>query len=84
MKRIVIIGATSGIGKEVALAYIKQGWKTGIAGRRETALTELQSISPERVETETIDITREDAPVKINNLIEKTGGMDILLLCSGI
>ena len=84
MKRIVIIGATSGIGKEVALAYIKQGWKTGIAGRRETALTELQSISPEGVETETIDITREDAPVKINNLIEKTGGMDILLLCSGI
>ena len=84
MKRIVIIGATSGRGKEVALAYIKQGWKTGIAGRRETALTELQSISPERVETETIDITREDAPVKINNLIEKTGGMDILLLCSGI
>ena len=33
-KRIVIIGATSGIGREVAELYIRQGWHVGVAGRR--------------------------------------------------
>ena len=33
-KRIIIIGATSGIGRKVAEVYITQGWKVGVAGRR--------------------------------------------------
>ena len=35
MKRIIIIGATSGIGLEVARCYLKTGWQVGVAGRRE-------------------------------------------------
>ena len=38
MKRAIIIGATSGIGKEVAKGLLLQGWKIGVAGRRKTAL----------------------------------------------
>ena len=34
MKRAVIIGATSGIGKEVARILLSKGWKVGISGRR--------------------------------------------------
>lgn len=33
MKRAIIIGATSGIGKEVAKGLLLQGWKIGVAGR---------------------------------------------------
>lgn len=36
MKRAIIIGATSGIGKEVAKGLLLQGWKIGVAGRRKT------------------------------------------------
>ena len=32
------MGATSGIGMEVALLLAKRGWKVGIAGRREERL----------------------------------------------
>ena len=32
MKRIIIIGATSGIGLEVARCYLKDGWQVGVAG----------------------------------------------------
>ena len=39
-KRIIIIGATSGIGNEVARLYIKQGWRIGVAGRRLERLEE--------------------------------------------
>ena len=38
MKRIIIIGATSGIGLEVARCYLKDGWQVGVAGRREEEL----------------------------------------------
>lgn len=34
VKRIIIIGATSGIGYEITQLYRKQGWRIGIAGRR--------------------------------------------------
>lgn len=84
MKRIVIIGATSGIGKEVAKGYLKLGWRVGIAGRREEALREFQLQAPGQIEIQALDVTQEDAPARLNVLIGKLGGMDILLLSSGI
>ena len=33
-KRMVIMGATSGIGRKVAELYIGRGWRVGVAGRR--------------------------------------------------
>ena len=41
VRRVVIIGATSGIGLEVAKGYLKAGWQVGIAGRREEELEKL-------------------------------------------
>lgn len=84
MKRIVIVGASSGIGREVALLYMKAGWKVGIAARREEALKELQARYPGQVETETLDVMQEDAADKLIHLIRRTEGADIFLLCSGI
>jgi len=84
MKRIVIIGATSGIGLETARCYIHKGWRIGIAGRREDALKKLQYSAPDQIEYETIDVTSEEAPQRLGRLIEKIGGMDVFLLSSGI
>ena len=77
MKRIVIIGATSGIGLEVATLCIREGWRVGAAGRREEALEALRATAPEQVETEPLDITHDDAPGQLARLIDKLGGMDI-------
>lgn len=84
MKRVIIIGATSGIGKEVALLFIRHGWRVGIAGRREPELKKLQETAPSQVEIEVIDITQNDATKRLESLIERTGGMDLFLLSSGI
>ena len=84
MKRIVIVGATSGIGLEVARLCIRAGWRVGAAGRRKEALEALRSEAPGQVETETIDITRDDAPERLARLVERLGGMEIYFHASGI
>lgn len=84
MKRIVIVGATSGIGLEVAKRCIREGWQVGAAGRREEALATLQASAPGQVVTEPIDILRDDAPEHLARLIDKLGGMDIYLHSSGV
>ena len=83
-KRIIIIGATSGIGYEIAQIYRKLGWRIGIAGRRADRLEQMLSEVPEQFETEPIDVTQPDAPERLIRLIKKVGGMDIFLLSSGI
>ena len=83
-KKVIIIGATSGIGREVALIYIAQGWKVGVAGRREAELEALRGAYSEQVSAQVLDVTHEDAPEKLQALIEQVGGMDVFLLSSGI
>ena len=83
-KKVIIIGATSGIGREVALIYIAQGSKVAVAGRREAELEALRSAYPEQVSAQALDVTKEDAPQKLQALIEQVGGMDVFLLSSGI
>ena len=84
MKRAIIIGATSGIGQEVAKNLLREGWQIGIAGRRQPALEDFQRIAPEQIKIQSLDITQADAAEKLNTLIRKLGGMDLFLLSSGI
>lgn len=84
MKRIVIIGASSGIGRKVASDFAKGGWKVAIASRREDKLKELASQYPESMVYKPIDITADNAPEQFYDLIHENGGMDVLLLASGV
>lgn len=83
-KKIIIVGATSGIGRKIAEGYIARGWKVGIAGRRAEELEALRKQSPEQVCTQVIDVTRPDSPQHLQALIGQLGGMDIFLLSAGI
>ena len=40
MKKTIVVGATSGIGLEVARLLAKRGYKVGVAGRRVERLAE--------------------------------------------
>ena len=83
-KKVIIIGATSGIGREVTNIYIAQGWKVGVAGRRAQELETLRLTAPEQVYTQVLDVTEDNATQKLQKLIEQIGGMDVFLLSSGI
>ena len=82
--RVVIIGASSGIGLEVAKLLLAEGCRLGVAARREDRLLELKKLAPDRVEVQTIDVTAEEATARLRDLIEQLGGMDLFFYGSGI
>lgn len=84
MKRIVIMGATSGIGLAVAQKLAKKGHKVGVAGRKVKVLRELKKEFPDNIEWEEIDVTKDDAPEGLQKLIKKLGGMDTYFHISGV
>ena len=83
-KRAVIMGATSGLGYEVARLLLTDGWKLGVAGRREENLRKLQSEFPGQVCIKAIDVKDEDAGNALFSLIDELGGMDMYFHSSGI
>ena len=84
VRRVIIVGATSGIGLELAKGYMKAGWQVGVAGRREEELEKLRWSSPGQVFIQKIDVTAEDASCLLQLLIDKMEGMDLFILSSGI
>lgn len=78
------MGATSGIGQEVARLLAANGYEVGIAGRREERLVQMAQTTPGIVTHRQIDVTKEDAPTELYKLIEELGGMDLYFHSSGI
>lgn len=83
-KKAIIVGASSGIGMEVAKVLLSDGWQLGIAARREDKLLELKAMAPERIKVMTIDVTQSDAGERLLSLIDELGGMDLYFHASGI
>lgn len=84
MKKAIVVGASSGIGHEVARLLIAEGWAVGVAARRIDKLTDLQAMAPERVYTAQIDVNNEDAETSLLQLIEHMNGIDLYFHAAGI
>lgn len=84
MKKIIIVGASSGIGYALAEALASRGVPVGLAARRTHRLEELKKRYPGNVSYISMDITRPTAVERLNLLIEETGGMDIYIHVAGI
>jgi short-subunit dehydrogenase len=82
--RIIIIGSTSGIGRRMAEIYAGQGNYVGATGRRNYLLDELKQQYPDQVETECFDITGNENISRLESLIKKLGGLDLLIISAGI
>lgn len=83
MKKIIIIGASSGIGRRVAVDFARMGWRVGIAARREDRLREVKEQYPDRIEYLAFDVAAPDAQERFYELIELIDGMDYLLYSAG-
>ena len=83
-KKVLILGASSGIGGEVARQLIGMGWTVSVAARRELPLQSLKALAPSRVEYAVVDIMAEDAVSRLQELAERTGGIDLYIHAAGI
>jgi len=82
-KKIIIVGATSGIGRRMAELYAAKGWRVGITGRRQGLLNELQQQHPEQLAIAGFDITGNENIAHLETLVKKMGGLDLLVISAG-
>lgn len=81
---IIIIGATSGIGKALFEHYATDGNRIGIISRRKHLLDELRQQYPDNTITATADITKQDETEQtINTLHSELHHIDLAIICSG-
>ena len=84
--KAIIIGATSGLGREIAFNLLREGWHVGIAGRRDELLKEIADSAEfgTNVVYERIDITSKDAIHSVERLLSKLGDIDLFVNVSGV
>jgi short-subunit dehydrogenase len=83
-KAIIIIGATSGIGRALFEKYATDGNRIGIVGRRTHLLDELYQEHPDTAITATADITQQDEAIRaIDVLCTELKHIDLAIVCSG-
>src|SRR3984957_19658369 len=76
MKKALIIGASSGIGKELAITLAKNGYEVGLMARRVDLLEALQKEIPTKTYVGHLDISEvPDAMQKVDGMIHQMGGM---------
>ena len=85
MKRAIIIGATSGIGKALTEILLQDGYMVGIAGRREGILQSIQSAHIGKVIINKMDVQDiSTIGFVCNELVGRLEGLDLLIICAGI
>lgn len=84
MKKVIIMGASSGIGLRCAEELARRGVRVGIAARHIEPMMLLKKKYPDTVEYASIDVTGPDAVDKLYKLIDAVGGMDIYFHVAGI
>jgi len=82
-KRIIIVGASSGIGRIMAEMYLEKGNIVGVTARRENLLNELREKYPNKVFVCCFDVMGNENEEKIKQLIDQLGGLDLLIYNSG-
>lgn len=85
MKKAIIIGATSGIGRALAEKLSREGYELGLAGRREALLKEIQGSLPAASHVCPMDVAEtETARRAFQELLAAMGDVELVILNAGV
>jgi len=85
IKTALITGASSGIGREMALWWAKRGVKVHAAARRQELLAQLAKDGGGNIEPFALDVANEAETVKrIQALDDACGGLDLVIANAGV
>lgn len=80
--KIIVIGATSGIGLELAKQYLQLGHTVAVTGRRQELLLDLKKQYSE-IYTDCFDVQAPTVVARLQSLITELGGLDLLIYSAG-
>jgi NAD(P)-dependent dehydrogenase (short-subunit alcohol dehydrogenase family) len=87
-KKVIVTGASSGIGRATAKLFLNEGATVALVGRRESALADVASEAANKAGTPVLiaaDLADEKQSEScINQATEAMGGLDILINAAGI
>lgn len=84
MQTIMIIGATSGIGRATAVLFHKKGYRVVALGRRRELLTSLGEELGDNVSCHVYDMAGADSGAELKDILAREGRVDIVFLCAGV
>ena len=84
VKRCIVIGATSGIGRAVALVLSRAGYEVGITGRRQALLDSLADELSTPCYVRCFDVRARGAQDALIALIEEMQSVDLIVVSAGV
>ena len=84
MKKALVIGGTSGIGRGIANLLLEKGYKVGITGVEKEIIKDIENFNNENLFAEFLCCIEESPSKGIEKLIPKLGGIDLLVFSAGI
>ncbi len=85
MKKAIIIGASSGIGKELAKVLSQNCYAVGLTGRRIELLSALQNELPTQSFVKAMDVSQTDKAIEqLTELITEMNGVELVVISAGI
>ena len=89
MRKILISGATRGIGKSIAIKLLNEGHSVSLGVRKKESLINT-SLDPKSINLERFFVHKYDATVKnsskewVENTVKKFKNIDTIIHCAGI
>jgi short-subunit dehydrogenase len=85
MRRAIIVGSSTGIGRALARVLAEAGYELGLAGRKTELMEELAREIPAPAYVKHIDLVRaEEARMALGELVEEMGDVDLIVVNSGV
>lgn len=85
MKQAIIVGASSGLGWELAVQLAAKGYQLGVMARREELLNQLVEQLPGEHFVQRTDVTNaEQSQRELEDLIARMGDVELIVLSSGV
>ena len=85
MKKAIVVGASSGVGRELAKILVENGYRVGITARRENLLHELAAEKPDAYLVKPFDLINTEIILpNLQELVAELGGLDLLVISAGL
>ena len=85
MKRAIVIGSSTGIGRALSKVLGENGYEVGLTGRKIELKEELRSEIPSRTYVKALDLAQvEESRRALRELIDEMGGVELIVINSGV